>query len=173
MRRMARIRNDCRALARLSGVQSNISSQLVGPFVILRYVNTPGLLETNRGIEVCECWEVGIFLPPRYPIDGPVVRIASAGQTGKPFHPNVSPVFPHMVCCGRHMPELLLDELARRIERMILLMPGSVMTDERDALNARACMYVRRLTRIGTTPLRQGQSATIELPQIEQGRTGH
>jgi hypothetical protein len=156
MRLHQRIQNDLVALTELAAARQGFSYRMEGRNIALEYKGTPGLIRTGRGVEICTRWRAVLRLPPRYPIDPPIVTLSPVGQDGAPYHPNVLPVRPYALCYGRHLPDLLLDELARRVERMILLMPGSVTTDEADSLNHDACRHVRRLIREGRTPLTLG-----------------
>jgi hypothetical protein len=155
MRRHRRIQNDLAALSELAVAKPNFRWRSNGRQLLLEYVNTPGLIRTGRGVEICDRWQAALTLPPRYPIEAPIVTLSPVGQSGAPYHPNVLPVPPYLLCYGRHLPDLLLDELARRIERMIVLMQGAVATGE-PYLNGDACSYVRRLIREGRTPLTPG-----------------
>jgi hypothetical protein len=152
MRRHRRIQNDLAALTELAVAKPNFRWRRNGRQLLLEYVNTPGLIRTGGGVEIWGRWQAALTLPPRYPIEGPIVTLSSVGRSGAPYHPNVLPVPPYLLCYGRHLPDLLLDELARRIERMIVLMQGAVATGE-PYLNGDACGYVRRLIREGKTPL--------------------
>jgi hypothetical protein len=156
MWQLKRIKNDMRALARLASAHPDFTWTQRGRVVVLRFGATPGLLKTETGVVIHSRWEAALLLPPRYPIDAPIVTLSATGQPGRPFHPNIGPEPPHLVCYGRHIPSVSLDDLVRRIERIINLVPGTAMTRERDSLNARACAYVRRLARTRTLPLRPG-----------------
>jgi hypothetical protein len=164
MRRRQRIQNDLSALRGLAASRSNFSWWWRGQDIVLAFAETPGLVRTERGVETCDSWEATLTFPPFYPIDEPIVTLSPAGREGAPYHPNVLPVWPFLLCYGRHLPDLLLDELARRIERMIVLMPGSVTTDETDSLNHDACKLVRRLIREGVAPLTLGEQGRQRLP---------
>jgi len=156
LQRSHRILEDLKALGVLSQRCRRITFNISSLGLLLQYTDTPGLVETanNRGISVWTTWDVRVLLGPQYPIDSPVVLIRPHQCSGRPLHPNITPEPPYRLCYGRHLPTLLADELALRVERMVRLCPEAIMTDERNALNTRACQIVRRLIRENYTPLR-------------------
>lgn len=157
LRRSHRIAEELRALTDLARHSQRFAWRFTGRMLAFCYTHTPGLVLDRDGISVWPSWSAGVFLGPKYPIQAPEVVLAPAGRKGRPFHPNVLPHPPYRACYGRHLPAVLLDELVRRLEGMIMLRPGSVMTDERDSLDPRACRFVRRLIQEGAAPLRQGR----------------
>lgn len=153
-RRSRRTENDIASLTTLAQARPNFSYiQAAHNIFLFKYDSIPGLLKTNHGVEVWSTWQAAVLLPAGYPLKPPVVMLRPVDKKGFPFHPNVRPSLPNIVCYGRHMPVLLLDELARRLERMINLEPKAITTDEADSLNWQACRYVRLLTREQKIPL--------------------
>ena len=124
---------------------------------VWRYEGLPGFLETPSGLLVWPSWHALVSLGPRFPIDAPRVFLAPAGQPGRPYHPNILSKPPYLVCYGRHQPLLLLDALARRLARIIMMHRDAIMTDERNSLNPQACPTVRRLVQDGAVPLTIGR----------------
>jgi len=160
--RLKRIQNDLASLRALAQASSFFSfRQLRSDVLIFNYIDTPGLIRSIKGVEICSTWESLVILPRAYPIKPPVVMLRPVSRQGLTFHPNVKPERPHLLCYGRHVPVLLLDELARRIQRIVTLTPGAFMANEVDALNSRACQYVRLLARDKKLPLREGMSLTV------------
>ena len=166
LRKATRIKADLRSLVQWEMKQPSFSWRWAGHGVVFVYRDTPGLLRTGRGVRVWLRWQAAVVLPPLYPIVAPLVTLRPAGAAGAPFHPNVLPHPPYAVCYGQHMPVLLLDELARRIEQILILQPRTIMPDERDALSPAACAYVRQLVQRGLAPL----EAETALPAYETVR---
>lgn len=147
--RMNRISEEIRALKALDKHSRRITVKFDKvkpmPRLLFHYVDTPGLVQTGRRITVWASWDARVILSVNYPIQSPIVLLTPHRCGGRPFHPNVLPVPPYQVCYGHHLPNCLLDELALRIERMIVLHPQAVMTDEYDSMNRAACEFVRSL----------------------------
>lgn len=157
LRRKRRIQRDVAVLEELSVAIPSFTFRWLGSNVlVLKYVKTPSLLLHADRVEICHDWEAIVTLPRGYPIQPPVVMLKPVGRKGLTFHPNVTPEPPHLLCFGQHVPVLLLDELARRIQRMIILTPGAFMTNETDSLNPSACQFVRFLSRDKKLPLSEG-----------------
>ncbi len=154
-RRRSRIQHDAQALEALAHATPWLSVACPNPnMIILKFADTPGLMRTDAGRQVWCRWRAVILLTPGFPVLPPHVLLSPDGRAGgQPFHPNIMPHSPFRVCFGRHLPQMLLDELAHRLHRIITLTPGSVMTDERDSLNPEACRFVRKLARSGRIPL--------------------
>lgn len=168
-RRNRRFGNDIASLTALAQARPNFSFTQLAPNVLLfRYADTPGLIRTTNQVQIWSGWQAAVLLPPQYPFKPPLVMLRPAGKQGLPFHPNVRPGPPHIVCYGQYIPVLLLDELARRLERIINLEPRAVMTDEADSLNRRACRYVRQLAREHKIPLTAKNTYLPGKPQPEQ-----
>jgi hypothetical protein len=140
--------------------------RVLGRGFLFFYRDTPGILKRDECVQLWTGWVARIQLPPEYPVQSPHVHLSPWGTAGQPWHPNIFPRRPFPVCYGRHVPVHLLDELARRLERLITLDPQSVMVDESDALNPQVCVLVRRLIHEGRLPLAPGE----ELPQWCQDR---
>jgi len=116
-----------------------------------------GLVQTDHGLVVWQSWQAVVALGARYPVEAPRAFVSAVGCTGWPFHPNILPAPPYLLCYGHHQPVRLLDSLARRVARILRLDRGAVMTDERNSLHPRACQPVRRLLQEGAAPLRAGE----------------
>jgi hypothetical protein len=154
-RRRSRIQHDLEALQALAKAAPWLNT-VVRPnpnVLLLKFIETPGLLQTAAGTQVWHRWGAAVLLPDGYPVLPPVVLLSPEGTDGKPFHPNIEPRKPFRVCYGQHLPDVLLDELPRRLYRLITLTPGAVLPNERDSLNAIACKFVRRLARENKVPL--------------------
>lgn len=153
MRRKHRIIQDLASLDKLAYSNPRFSWRRSGHGLVFRYTGTPGLVRTRAGIGVWDMWSVLIRLGPTYPVQSPTAFLVPVSGVGGPWHPNTLAEPPHPVCFGRHLPVALLDELARRMERIIILEPHTIMVDERDAMNPHACALVRRLIRERAAPL--------------------
>jgi len=156
-RQLHRLQEESRALqhlacAGLAECRAFASARTASGF-IWAYDGLPGLVQTGQGLLVWTSWGVLVALPRRYPIDPPSVYVSAAGCEGRPFHPNILPAPPYLLCYGQHQPLRLLDGLARRVARIIRLGRGAVMTDERNSLHGAACQPVRRLLQEAVAPL--------------------
>ena len=156
MRRSHRMVEEIRALNEYMDRVERFSWQTNGRQLRFEYTGVPGLVRVNNEIQLWTEWSATVAIGPRYPLQPPEVSLRPKRSPGTPWHSNVLPSPPFPVCYGHHLPVALLDQLARRIERIIVMEPGSVMVDERDALNPRVCALSRRLIREGYTPLRTG-----------------
>lgn len=157
LRRAHRIAHDVAALEALAHSDRCFSCRGHGRAFLFRYADTPGLVGTAHELAVWIDWSVTVRLGPGYPVQPPVATLLPERCVLAPWHPNVLPAAPYPVCYGRHVPIALLDELARRLKRLITLDPHSVMVDERDAMNPPACPLVRRLIRESWVPLTPGR----------------
>ena len=168
-RRERRIQKDMEALEKLDvAIPSFTFRRLERNVLVFKYVNTPGLLLHAGRVEVWLAWEAIMILPRSYPIEAPTVMLRPIGRQGMAFHPNVTPEQPHGLCYGKFIPVLLLDELAKRIQRIITLIPGAFMTVEANALNSSACQFVRLLARVKKLPLQEN----IRLPETSLSNSG-
>jgi hypothetical protein len=143
------------------------------PILEFRYISTPGLIKKREGISLWNEWIVPVLISQRYPVESPFARLIAVGCKGIPYHPNVLPHEPWVLCYGTHSPVLMLDNLARRIEQMIILNPDFISTEESNSLNPDACRFVRRLIKEKATPLRLGISlpnwCTTKPEQVNHG----
>ena len=157
-RQRHRVLEDYQALQRLAaegfeGCRCFRCHRLATGFV-WDYEGLPGPAQTGHGLILWQSWQAVVALGARYPVEAPRIFVSAAGCTGVPFHPNILPTPPYLLCYGRHQPVLLLDGLARRVARILRLDRGAVMTDERNSLHPLACQPVRRLLQEGAAPLR-------------------
>jgi len=160
-RQLHRIQEDYRALRQLAtaGLEAagRFDCRRTANGFIWVYQGIPGLALWAEGLTVWQCWQALVALGPRYPVEAPRVFITTVGHRARPFHPNILPVPPHLLCYGHHQPVQLLDGLARRLVRILRLDSGAIMTDERNSLHPEACQPVRRLVQEGAVPLRLGK----------------
>ena len=163
LRRARRIERDEQELQALTEARQNLSFLRPAPnVVVLRFLQTPGLARFNDGVRISTAWEAVIVLPEAYPVEPPAILLSPADRRARTFHPNCKPNPPQFLCYGRHVSTLSLADLALRLEQIITLSQGAVMTKESDALDPIACQYVRALSREGKTPL----TISTVLPQI-------
>lgn len=135
------------------------------------YNDTLGLIKTSGGLEMCDRWMILIALGPMFPVTSPEVCAAPL-RGGRPWHPNIMPVLPFRLCYGRHPSCMLLDKLVLNIERMLVLDPKVVMTDESQSFNHDACIDVRVLIREGYAPLVSGRALPAWCKNEESGVVG-
>ena len=147
-RQVHRVREDLRALRGLMAEGLEACGFQCRPCVVgfvWTYDGLLGLVQTHEGLTAWPAWQV-TRCPGSAAIraEPPRLFVWAARSPGAPFHPNVLPAAPYLLCYGRHQPIELLDGLARRVARILRLEPGAVMPDEHNCLHRQACQPVRR-----------------------------